>query len=113
MVVVSHGLPLHNIISSITNLLNFFSSIPSHSGLPAEIEQELWLKEAVLTVFPDTRDCSPSLVRLVTGDFKTDSRSKFHMLRNINYASYRPVSLVLKRELGSDKLKEPYRLFLV
>jgi hypothetical protein len=29
----------------------------------AEIHQELWLKDSVLDLYPDTKGCSPALVR--------------------------------------------------
>ena len=35
----------------------------SHLRVHAELYQETWLKDAVLAVFSDTRDCSPSMVR--------------------------------------------------
>ncbi|PQP98994.1 plastid division protein CDP1 chloroplastic [Prunus yedoensis var. nudiflora] len=44
------------------------SSILSHVGLPAELDQEMWLKDAILAVFPDPRDCPPSLVRFTRMD---------------------------------------------
>jgi len=31
----------------------------------AELVQEIWLKDSVLALFPDTKDCSPALVRSV------------------------------------------------
>lgn len=37
----------------------------SYARWPAEIDQETWLKDAVIGVFPDTGDCSPSLVSLL------------------------------------------------
>ena len=37
----------------------------SHIRPPAELDQEIWLKDVVLASFPDTRDCSPSLVRSI------------------------------------------------
>ncbi|KAK9110023.1 hypothetical protein Sjap_018083 [Stephania japonica] len=40
---------------------------PYHLG-PAEIEQEIWLKDAVLGLFPDTRDCSPKLANFFVGE---------------------------------------------
>lgn len=42
---------------------NFFSL--SHDRLSAKNCQEKWLKDAVLTVFPDTRGFHPSLVRFI------------------------------------------------
>ncbi|KAK9106318.1 hypothetical protein Syun_022329 [Stephania yunnanensis] len=40
---------------------------PYHLG-PAEIEQEIWLKDAVLGLFPDTRNCSPKLANFFIGE---------------------------------------------
>ncbi|KAK9199844.1 hypothetical protein WN944_015037 [Citrus x changshan-huyou] len=37
---------------------------------------ETWLKDAVLSVFPDTRDCSPSLVNFFKGEKKTPAIKK-------------------------------------
>lgn len=63
-------------ISLITRFMHAFNSILSHSRLFVEIEQELWLKEAALSIFPDTRDCSPSLVRFVMIGFKRNINSR-------------------------------------
>lgn len=55
-----------------------FSMMPSYFSsfvlvtMSAPLEQEMWLKDAVLAVFPDTRDCSPSLVRLIIMDSHAD-----------------------------------------
>lgn len=43
----------------------------SYARRPAEIYQETWLKDAVLCLFPDTRDCSPSLVSTVLDGYVT------------------------------------------
>ncbi|KAH9724928.1 Plastid division protein CDP1 [Citrus sinensis] len=37
---------------------------------------EMWLKDAVLSVFPDTQDCSPSLVNFFKGEKKTPAIKK-------------------------------------
>lgn len=42
----------------------------SHVRMHGELDQETWLKDAVLSIFPDTRDCSPSLVRCLNMDHK-------------------------------------------
>ena len=34
----------------------------------AELVQEIWLKDSVLALYPDTKDCSPALVRSVIAD---------------------------------------------
>lgn len=41
------------------------SLILSYVRVPSSIDQEIWVKDAVLAVFPDTRECSPSLVWFV------------------------------------------------
>lgn len=51
------------VLLSLQTLCLFSRGVLSHVGLPAELDQEMWLKEAVLAVFPDSRDCPPSLVR--------------------------------------------------
>ncbi|ESR54666.1 hypothetical protein CICLE_v10018888mg [Citrus x clementina] len=38
--------------------------------------REMWLKDAVLSVFPDTQDCSPSLVNFFKGEKKTPAIKK-------------------------------------
>lgn len=40
-----------------------FFSVNALSCLTVLLDQEKWLKENVLAIFPDTRVCSPSLVR--------------------------------------------------
>lgn len=37
----------------------------SYVRVPSSIDQEIWVKDAVLAVFPDTREFSPSLVWFV------------------------------------------------
>ncbi|KAM4114349.1 hypothetical protein ACJW30_04G061900 [Castanea mollissima] len=37
---------------------------------------EIWLKDVVLAVFPDTRDCSPSLVNFFSGEKKSPGSKK-------------------------------------
>ena len=60
--------PLHTLLISVQTLCLFSRSVLSHVGLPAELDQEMWLKDAVLAVFPDSQDCPPSLVRFTRMD---------------------------------------------
>ncbi|KAK6921365.1 ARC6, IMS domain, partial [Dillenia turbinata] len=61
---------------------------------------EMWLKDAVLGVFPDTRDCSPSLVNFFGGGKKAPGnvRSKAPQPA-MPSVSHRPLS-----DLGSDNV---------
>ncbi|KAF6153297.1 hypothetical protein GIB67_003487 [Kingdonia uniflora] len=45
--------------------------ILSYARRPPEIDQEIWLKDAVLGLFPDTRNCSPNLANF----FQSEKRS--------------------------------------
>ncbi|KAF8393918.1 hypothetical protein HHK36_020119 [Tetracentron sinense] len=70
------------------------SSTPS---LPAEIDQEMWLTDAVLSMFPDTQDCSPSLVNFFGGE-KRAIRGSWHNKgspQTIPSISHTPPSFVL------------------
>ncbi|KAK9117858.1 hypothetical protein Scep_015951 [Stephania cephalantha] len=80
---------------------------PYHLG-PAEIEQEIWLKDAVLGLFPDTRNCSPKLAyffvgekRILRGTRHTKETSRSPTL------NHRP-SAVLPPECASSDERVPH-----
>lgn len=58
---------LHEITAKIRWLKNFFLSFILRFydiiEFFAELWQELWLKDSVLDLYPDTKGCSPALVR--------------------------------------------------
>ncbi|KAK2655535.1 hypothetical protein Ddye_008587 [Dipteronia dyeriana] len=61
--------------------------------------EEMWVKDAVLAVFPDTRDCSPSLVNFFCGDKKTSAIKKSLGATQITSSmSKRPLSTAFASE---------------
>ncbi|XP_010935547.1 plastid division protein CDP1, chloroplastic isoform X2 [Elaeis guineensis] len=58
---------------------------------------ETWLKDAVLCLFPDTRDCSPSLANVFGGPKQILSvgKQKIGNMKRVPSTSYRPPSFVL------------------
>ena len=65
-----------NFDSSCEHMLSLIAELAlrlklSYARRPAEIYQETWLKDAVLCLFPDTRDCSPSLVSFLLDVYVT------------------------------------------
>ncbi|KAJ9678217.1 hypothetical protein PVL29_022954 [Vitis rotundifolia] len=67
---------------------------------------ELWLKEAVLGVFPDTRDCSPSLASFFGAEKRTPrNRQTKGALQTVPSVNHRPISTAL----ASDRrdIEEP------
>ncbi|GMY12717.1 plastid division protein CDP1, chloroplastic [Fagus crenata] len=67
---------LHLELSSNPTTRNSISGkeIKHVSGVKQSLE--IWLKDAVLAVFPDTRDCSPSLVNFFSGEKKSFGSKK-------------------------------------
>ncbi|XP_059304509.1 plastid division protein CDP1, chloroplastic [Lycium ferocissimum] len=60
---------------------------------------ETWLKDAVLGLFPDTRDCSPSLVNFFRGEKRPfASRGNRRGLQNASHISHRPLAPAIPRE---------------
>ncbi|KAL5746904.1 hypothetical protein ACOSP7_023884 [Xanthoceras sorbifolium] len=60
---------------------------------------EMWVKDAVLAVFPDTRDCSPSLVNFFVGDKNTAAIKKSKGAPHITSSvSKRPLSIAFASE---------------
>ncbi|KAK3225769.1 hypothetical protein Dsin_005631 [Dipteronia sinensis] len=67
----------------------------------ANLSLEMWVKDAVLAVFPDTRDCSPSLVNFFGGDKKTSAIKKSLGAPQITSSiSKRPLSTAFASERG-------------
>ncbi|KAI7985084.1 hypothetical protein LOK49_LG14G00014 [Camellia lanceoleosa] len=55
--------------------------------------QETWLKNNVLSLFPDTRDCSPSLVNFFSGEKKASGNRQIRgSLQTMSSISLRPLS---------------------
>ncbi|CAI9113342.1 OLC1v1013926C1 [Oldenlandia corymbosa var. corymbosa] len=68
---------------------------------------ELWLKDSVLGVFPDTRDCSPSLANFFAGEKRiSGNRQAKRPPQAISLISHKPVSppLALDRKSFEDKI---------
>ncbi|CAL9031808.1 unnamed protein product [Prunus brigantina] len=60
---------------------------------------EMWLKEAVLAVFPDSRDCPPSLANFFGGERRTPLSKKSKVApQNLPILSHRPISTTLVSE---------------
>ncbi|KAK4567356.1 hypothetical protein RGQ29_003245 [Quercus rubra] len=60
---------------------------------------EIWLKDVVLAVFPDTRDCSPSLVNFFSGEKKSPGSKKSKGAANT-------VPAICQRPLATAPLSE-------
>ncbi|KAK9266988.1 hypothetical protein L1049_028603 [Liquidambar formosana] len=70
---------------------------------------EIWLKDAVLGVFPDTRDCSPSLVNFFGGEKKTSgNRQSKGAPQAISSISHRPLSTNLASDRRDLEESLPY-----
>ncbi|KAB5531698.1 hypothetical protein DKX38_018368 [Salix brachista] len=74
-------------------------SMLSHVRMPAELCQEIWLKDSVLAIFSDTRDCSPSLVSFFGGERRAIASKKSRMAAQATApVSHRPLSdIAMKR----------------
>lgn len=60
---------------------------------------ETWLKDAVLGLFPDTRDCSPSLVNFFRGEKRPFvSRGNRRGLQTASHISHRPLAPAIPRD---------------
>ncbi|KAM1786974.1 hypothetical protein TB2_039515 [Malus domestica] len=60
---------------------------------------EMWLKDAVLTVFPDSRDCPPSLANFFGGDKRTPLSKKSKVApQKLPIISQRPISTAFVSE---------------
>ncbi|KAL3529397.1 hypothetical protein ACH5RR_008719 [Cinchona calisaya] len=68
---------------------------------------ETWLKDSVLGVFPDTRDCSPSFVNFFAGEKQTSGnrqpKRSLHAVSNMSHRSLTP-PLVLDRKAFEDSV---------
>ncbi|KAJ4836302.1 hypothetical protein Tsubulata_050409 [Turnera subulata] len=65
---------------------------------------ETWLKDAVLAVFPDTRDCSPSLVGFFSGQKRTIVSRRSNLLwQTTSSTSPRPVSDIAMKRMGHEE----------
>ncbi|GLT40494.1 hypothetical protein SLA2020_146280 [Shorea laevis] len=71
----------------------------SRDSTNASPSLEMWLKDAVLSVFPDTRNCSPSLANFFSGERKTSGTKKSKGApQTIANLSHRSVSVTLASE---------------
>ncbi|KAI3407578.1 DUF4101 domain-containing protein [Psidium guajava] len=73
------------------------------SGASPSLEQ--WLKDAVLTVFPDTQDCSPSLVHFFSGEKISAQKKSKRAVETMSSVNHRPLSSSLatnRRELDES-----------
>ncbi|KAM3381415.1 plastid division protein CDP1, chloroplastic isoform X1 [Capsicum galapagoense] len=70
---------------------------------------ETWLKDVVLSLFPDTRDCSPSLVNFFRGEKRTSaSRGNRRGLQTSSHISHRPLAPAIPRDQRALDEPLPY-----
>ncbi|PHT53610.1 Plastid division protein CDP1, chloroplastic [Capsicum baccatum] len=70
---------------------------------------ETWLKDVVLSLFPDTRDCSPSLVNFFRGEKRTSaSRGNRRGLQTVSHISHRPLAPAISRDQRAFDEPLPY-----
>ncbi|CAH9088434.1 unnamed protein product [Cuscuta europaea] len=55
-------------------------------------EMETWLKDAVLSLFPDTRDCSPSLANFFRGEKQTPYKGNKRASQTSSHLNHRPIA---------------------
>ncbi|KAJ9145728.1 hypothetical protein P3X46_028074 [Hevea brasiliensis] len=61
---------------------------------------ETWLKDSVLSVFPDTRDCSPSLVKFFGDEKRTPGNKKGKVSPQMNTAlDHKPLSVIALKQM--------------
>ncbi|KAJ6411126.1 hypothetical protein OIU84_007809 [Salix udensis] len=76
--------------------------------MPAELCQETWLKDSVLVVFSDTRDCSPSLVNFFGGEKRVIGSKKSRVpAQAASTLSRRPLSDIAMKRMDSGE-SHPY-----
>ncbi|KAF9667448.1 hypothetical protein SADUNF_Sadunf15G0024100 [Salix dunnii] len=76
--------------------------------MPAELCQETWLKDSVLVVFSDTRDCSPSLVNFFGGEKRVIGSKKSRVPAQAASTLYRrPLSDSAMKRMDSGE-SHPY-----
>lgn len=63
------------------------------SGTGPSLEQ--WLKDAVLTVFADTQDCSPSLGHFFSGEKRSAQKKSKRAVETMSSVNHRPLSTSL------------------
>ncbi|XP_019068547.1 plastid division protein CDP1, chloroplastic isoform X2 [Solanum lycopersicum] len=70
---------------------------------------ETWLKDAVLGLFPDTRDCSPSLVNFFRGEKRPFvSKGNKRGLQTASQISHRPLAPAITRDQRATDEPLPY-----
>uniref|UniRef100_A0A7N0V8H9 ARC6 IMS domain-containing protein n=1 Tax=Kalanchoe fedtschenkoi TaxID=63787 RepID=A0A7N0V8H9_KALFE len=87
---------------------NLVSPNEARNTVDAKPVLELWLEDAVLSKYPDTRDCSPSLVNFFKNEKKQFGNRKINGTpQAISNISHRPLST----KLSSDQrtLEDPFQ----
>ncbi|XP_031406118.1 plastid division protein CDP1, chloroplastic isoform X2 [Punica granatum] len=94
-------------VEKLTQLELNSNSSPQKSVMGKEISNtaennpslEVWLKDSVLTVFPDTRDCSPLLVSFFTGEKRAPlSKKNKGTIQKAQGINHRPLSTAIASE---------------
>ncbi|OVA18834.1 protein of unknown function DUF4101 [Macleaya cordata] len=95
---INSGLPSRNIVSAV-------SENETKNGSSANQSLEIWLKDAVLGLFPDTRDCSPSLANFFGGEKRTLRGSKQNKgpPKIVQTSNHRPSSFALSSDRGGSE----------
>lgn len=88
-------------INSNTTSRNLISGKEIRDGSSTNQSLESWLKDAVLGLFPDTRDCSPSMKNFLGGEKKASANKQNRRVSpTTSVINHRPIS----RSLGSDRM---------
>ncbi|KAJ6359297.1 hypothetical protein OIU76_000931 [Salix suchowensis] len=73
-------------------------------GSSAKPSLEIWLKDSVLAIFSDTRDCSPSLVSFFGGERRAIASKKSRMAAQATApVSHRPLSDIAMKRMDAGK----------
>ncbi|KAJ6976883.1 hypothetical protein NC653_028913 [Populus alba x Populus x berolinensis] len=76
----------------------------SHVRMPAELYQETWLKDSVLAIFSDTRDCTPSLVSFFGGERRAIASKKSRIAAQATApVSHRPLSDIAMKRMDAGE----------
>ncbi|KAG6752783.1 hypothetical protein POTOM_042821 [Populus tomentosa] len=76
----------------------------SHVRMPAELYQETWLKDSVLAIFSDTRDCTPSLVSFFGGERRAIANKKSRIAAQATApVSHRPLSDIAMKRMDAGE----------
>ncbi|KAJ6748884.1 PLASTID DIVISION PROTEIN CDP1 CHLOROPLASTIC-RELATED [Salix purpurea] len=73
-------------------------------GSSAKPSLEIWLKDSVLAIFSDTRDCSPSLVSFFGGERRAIASKKSRMAAQATApVSHRPLSDIAMKQMDAGE----------